>query len=74
MPDFGYDENGLTGVGKWNDAIDCAKDIGADGITAHVPMASVGIVRSGAFGDLVKFFAGKIKEIFSANGNFFIFF
>lgn len=63
MPDFGYDENGLTGVEKWNDAIDCAKDIGADGITAHVPMASVGIVRSGAFGDLVKFFAGKIKEL-----------
>ena len=63
MPDFGYDEYGLTGEEKWEDAISCAKDIGADGITAHVPMASVGIVRAGAFHVLVKFFAEKIKEL-----------
>lgn len=63
MPDFGYDKNGLTGMDKWNDAIECAIDIGADGITAHVPMASVGIVRSGAFPHLVKFFTENIKRL-----------
>ena len=63
MPDFGYDENGITGEDKWKDAIACALDIGANGITAHVPMASVSCVRSGALNILARFFADMISQL-----------
>lgn len=62
MPDIGYKE-GLIGVHEWEKAIDCAKTLCVDGITVHVPKASVRDMKGKAKQEIVHFVSQKVSEL-----------
>jgi len=62
MPDFGYDE-AITGAKEWQDAVQCANELGVDGITVHVPKTSVCNMQTDVAKILVDFLIDNIKKL-----------
>lgn len=62
MPDFGYDGQ-LIGEEEWEEAVKCALELSVDGVTVHVPKASLKSMRNGAEAILLQFLLDNIKKL-----------
>ena len=62
MPDFGY-AGRLIGEKEWEDAIKIANALAVDGVTVHVPKASLKLMNTDARSVLLEFITKKIKEL-----------
>lgn len=63
LPDYGWQSGSLTGADEYRAAIRFAAEIGADGVTTHVPKASVCDMASGARGVLLSFVADSLRAL-----------
>ncbi len=65
MPDIGYDSGVLIGMEEWIKAIELVQDVEADGLTIHVPKASVLHMQCGGrecIGSFLKEMLSKLPD------------
>jgi len=64
MPDFGYNGE-ITGAYEWEEAIKLANILNVDGVTVHVPMASVEDMQGSAKKIILDFVCEKLSKLSS---------
>lgn len=63
LPDYGWRDGSLSGALAFSDAIRFACDIGANGVTTHVPRASLDEMQTDARQVLLDFFTRNLREL-----------